>query len=88
MWPSVEVLVTVTLRTTAVTPAGIPPLPPIFTRVELYGWTMPIGAPVPLRVSSRRVGAYGVKSEPSVTKVTSLTAETLFAASATVTLIL
>ncbi len=59
-WPPLVVLVAVTLRTTAVTPAGMPPFPPIFRCAEEYAATLPAGAPVPLRVSSRRVGPYGV----------------------------
>ncbi len=86
--PGLAALVTVTFRATAVTPAGILPLPAIFTLAEEYALTMPIGAPVPVRVSRRRVGVYGVKSEPTVDSGSSLTTSAWFAASVTVTLTL
>ncbi len=73
MWPAPPVgSTTVRLSATAVTPSGIPPLPAIFTRVSAQGCTRPAGAPVPSRVSSSRVGPYGVNLVPAVATVTLL----------------
>ncbi len=88
MCPPPVVLVTVTLRATAVTPSGIAPLPPTCTRVEPYAGTLPRTAPVPSRVSSRRVGVCATKSEPAVMTGNSLTTSAWLAGSVTVTLTL
>ncbi len=47
---------------------------------------MGFGAPVLSRVSSRRVGLHGVKSEPSVVTVTEFSADVWLTVSVTVTL--
>lgn len=80
------VLVTVTLRTTTDTPAGICAAPATFRATELRPATLALAVPMPSRVSSRRVGWCGVNSEPEVTTLTSFTASRPCAVSFTVTL--
>ncbi len=77
---------TVTLRATASTPAGMPELPATFTRVAPRAATLPAFVPVPSRVSSSRVGACGVNLEPGVTNAISLAPWTAPAVSVAVTL--
>ncbi len=78
-------LVTVTLRTTAATPAGTFALPAIFSLTGVYAPTLAFAAPVPARVSSSRVGACGTKKEPAVENWSWLTAWTWFTLSVAVT---
>ncbi len=83
--PSAVVFVTVTLRTTALAPAGIPELPATFTRVVPRPTTLPAFAPVPSRVSSSRVGACGVNLAPAVANAIWLAPWMPLATSVTVT---
>ncbi len=77
----------VTLRTTAAAPAGTFALPAIFRRTGVYAGTLPLGAPVPARVSSSRVGACGTKKEPAVENGSCLTTWTWLTLSVAVTVI-
>src|SRR5262245_60727250 len=67
MWPPAEAPVTVRLSTAADASAGMPPLPATFSRTVPCAATFASGAPVPLRVSSSRVGPYAWYDEPAVT---------------------
>ena len=55
--------VAVTLRATADTPAGTVPTPATFTVTTASGAGLPIGTPMPLRVSSTRNGVSGTNFE-------------------------
>ncbi len=85
-WPAPVVLVTVTLRATAVAPAGTLAAPATFRATELRGPTLAFAAPTPARVSSSRVGSCAVNSAPLVVNFSSLTASVPAAAFFAVTL--
>ncbi|MFE9464415.1 hypothetical protein ACFYNW_12270 [Streptomyces virginiae] len=85
-WPAPVALVTVTLRATAVAPAGTFAAPATFSATELRGPTWAFAAPVPVRVSSSRVGSCAVNSAPRVVNFSSFTASVPSAAFFAVTL--